>query len=229
MCYCQWTGHTVTVSNISLCQCLGFISLFYTNFAGAQSFINPQPSTAVSQTTVITRQYAIIVGSHPYLFIIHPQVTANLKHMYCMKRSAAVWQCFSYEPSLVFRGGRDRVLAWVLCQVPSVSQQERRPCVCWVPDLRGQPSTLVQQCTELQLRLLQEHCLSWNFFFFFFFQDLHKNKCFTSSMHTMITLDQTEMRKVRSSLSGGKQMMSGWNQILFENKNTVVFYLPLFL
>lgn len=174
MCYCQWTGHTVTVRNISLCQCLSFNSLFYTNFAGAQSFINPQPSTAVSQTTVITRQYAIIVGSHPYLFIIHPQVIANLKHMYCMKRSAAVWKCFSYEPSLVSRGGRDRVLAWVLCQVPSVSQQERRPCVCWVPDLRGQPSTLVQQCTELQLRLLQEHCLSWNFFFFFFWRSSQK-------------------------------------------------------
>lgn len=147
-------------------------------------------------------------GSMQSLFIIHPQVIANLKHVYWMERSIAVWKCLSCEPSWVSRGGRDRVLAWVLCQVPSVFHSRR-----------GGPASVEFLTFEDSRALWSSSAQSYSCAFcentvchgIFFFLDLHKNKCFASSMHTMITLDQTEMRKVRSSLSGGKQMMSGWN------------------
>ncbi len=58
---------------------------------------------------------------------------------------------FSDKLLLIYGKERDIILARVLCQVSSVSQQERRPCAYWVVDLRGQQSTRLQQSTELQL------------------------------------------------------------------------------
>lgn len=76
-------------------------------------------------------------------------------------KTSIIYQGFSDKFLLIYREERGIVLAWVLCQVSSVAQQERRPCAYWVPDLRGQPSTQLHRVTAV---LSAENCLSHKIF-----------------------------------------------------------------
>ena len=94
-------------------------------------------TTVIIQTPAITQQCAVIMCFHPCsshtLFKAFPDVKPYPK---ACTGLAKFYQSFSENLLLIYRQVRDIVLAWVLCQVSSVSQQERRPCAyeCLTPE-----------------------------------------------------------------------------------------------